>query len=128
MNRSSKKVEKAYEFAKNAYGEAEDVMSEREAIFNFCRSENEKIVALLAEVLNLGRCTEKDLYFEFGPTVRDAVVALSEVGSADSRELLLRTKANPIARAVKVAEIKVNLEHERIDRDSYQRAIDELFS
>lgn len=133
MNKTSKKVDKAYEFARKAYLGKTDVsgrslFEKQEAIFSQCRSENEKIVALLAEVLQVDATKERDLYMEFGITVRDAVLALTPLPGESKESIFARAKTNPISRAVKIAELKLWLGDQQIDDSEYQRSLDKLFS
>lgn len=74
-------------------------------------SEVEKIVALLHDVVEDSRITLVDLKaFGFSKEVIDAVDALTKKPGEKYSDFILRAKANPIARVVKLADIADNLE------------------
>ena len=65
MARTSKKVEKVYQEANELYNgknfkDGTALFQHVLNIFEFCRSENEKIVALLSEVFNYNLLSEKE--------------------------------------------------------------------
>lgn len=133
MNRTSKKIDKAFEYAKNLHDNTDAPTVETDfdyllSIYDHCRSENEKIVALLSGTLALGGTAPNDLFFQFGPTVRDAVIALTRQEDEDETIFLNRVKQNPISRAVKVAELKMKLEKGIIDENEFDNRIDYLIS
>ncbi len=133
MNRTSKKVEKAYELAKEYY---KDILLDDgskyfdyvENVYNISRSENEKIVTLLMGTLKYNILTPHDLLFNFGPTVRDAVITLTPLADESYPDYLLRIKTNPISRAVKIAENKYLLTKSDISEEEFDKQLDVLIS
>lgn len=133
MNRTSKKIDKAFEYAKNLHDNKTAPTAETNfdyllCVYDHCRSENEKIVALLSGTLALGGTDPSDLFFQFGPTVRDAVIALTHQPNEDEDTFIDRVKTNPISRAVKVAELKMKLEKGIINEVEFDNGIDRLIS
>ncbi len=72
------------------------------------RSDTEKIVALLHDVLEDTEATIEELG-EFGPAVVEAVIALTHQEGENYFSYIERLKRNEIARAVKIADISDNL-------------------
>ena len=69
----------------------------------------DKIVAWLHDVLEDTAITETQLRTEFSDEIVDAVVALTKKPGEDYLSFILRSKSNPIARRVKIADINHNL-------------------
>jgi len=69
----------------------------------------DKIVAWLHDVLEDTDVTETQLRAEFPDELVDAVVALTKKLGEDYLSFVLRSKSNPIARRVKIADITHNL-------------------
>lgn len=74
-----------------------------------CRSVNEKLVALLYNTLSMTDLSIEEIRANFGSTVSDAILAINKVEGESSDDYIKRVKANPIARAVKVEDIKYNI-------------------
>lgn len=69
-----------------------------------------RIVAVLHDVVE--DCTSVghgDILALFGASIHDAVHALTRQDGESYEDLILRAKANPIARRVKIADVKDNL-------------------
>ncbi len=128
MNRTSKKVEKANELVKELYAnitlpDGSSYLDYVTSVFQISRSENEKIVTLLMGTLEYNLLTPKDILFQFGMTVRDAVIAVSRFSDLSDDEYNNKVKNNPIARAVKIAEFKHLLNINKISQEDFDRAI-----
>ena len=85
-------------------------------VSNRCRSINEKLVALFSGSLGRTNISIEDIRINFGSTVSDAVLALTRKKDEPFKEYLRRIKANPVARAVKLEDIKY-----RIDLDNNKK-------
>ncbi|MDQ0319993.1 hypothetical protein QO002_002131 [Pararhizobium capsulatum DSM 1112] len=74
-------------------------------------TEDERIVAVLHDILEDTPVTANDLYWEHGfkPHVVEAVFALSRKPGEDYPDFIRRLAVNPLARSVKIADIKDNL-------------------
>lgn len=79
-------------------------------------SERVKIVAMLHDVIEDSHYTAEDLRKQFDDEIVDAVVALSKVKGESYEEYLHRVKANPMAREVKIADIRDNASPIRLYR------------
>ncbi|SNR56889.1 HD domain-containing protein [Halorubrum vacuolatum] len=78
-------------------------------------SETERIVAVLHDVVEDSEYELEDIEDEFGPDVRDAVDALTKrEGEAYIEEFISRCAQNEIARRVKEADIKDNMDLTRL--------------
>lgn len=132
------KIDKALEMATKAHkGQVDkagnDYISHPIYVADHCRSVNEKIVALLHDTLEDTKLSVDEIKNNFGHTVSDAVLALTKRPDESYEEYLTRVKANPIARAVKIEDLKHNLDlsrlgHEPTDEDieriaKYERAL-----
>lgn len=74
-----------------------------------------KIVAVLHDILEDTETTIEDLYqFGFQEHIIDAIVALTKKQGETRLEAAQRARQNPIARVVKLADIKDNMDLSRI--------------
>ena len=74
-----------------------------------------KIVAVLHDILEDTETTIEDLYqFGFEEHIIDAIVALTKKQGETRLEAAQRARQNPIARVVKLADIKDNMDLSRI--------------
>lgn len=73
-------------------------------------TEEEQIVAILHDVLEDTCCTENDLRTLFSKTVVDAVVAMTRQKDETYFTYIDRCLQNPIARKVKEADVKHNIQ------------------
>ena len=84
----------------------------------------EKCVAVLHDVIEDTSCTEQELRENFTGEITDAVVAISKVKGETYKEYLKRVKENPIARTVKIADVRDNASPVRLyklDPETVQR-------
>jgi (p)ppGpp synthase/HD superfamily hydrolase len=77
-------------------------------------SEQEKIVAVLHDVLEDTSIPESTIESMFGPVILDAVKSVSRIPGEVYIDFILRAKQNRIGRKVKIADIKDNMLPERI--------------
>lgn len=68
----------------------------------------ERCVAVLHDVLEDTSCTEQELRENFTNEIVNAVVAITKVEGETYQEYLKKVKANPIARTVKIADVRDN--------------------
>lgn len=73
-----------------------------------------RIVALLHDVVEDSVLGHGDILALFGSDVHEAILALSREEGEDYFAYVLRAKANPIAAAVKIADLNDNLDPSRI--------------
>ncbi len=77
-------------------------------------TEQERIAAVLHDVVEDASYTLDDIEDEFGTTIRDAVDALTKRDSESYQEFAARAAANDIARTVKIADIEDNMDLTRL--------------
>ena len=99
-------------------------------------SEEERITAVLHDVIEDTTLTADDLRSEgFSPQIIEAILALTKTGHESRIDAAKRATLNPIARIVKIADVRDNmdlsritnptaLDHERINE--YQEVLDYL--
>ncbi len=131
MARTSKKVEKVYQEANELYNgknfkDGTALFQHVLNIFEFCRSENEKIVALLSEVFNYNLLSEKDVLYRYGNTVYSSVKVLTDLDDDTEASKLQRIKQNAIARAVQVAEYKYLMSIHKMDESEFQAKLSSI--
>lgn len=81
-----------------------------------CSGENEKIVALLHDVVEDAHFTLKELaYCGFSEEIVEAVDAITKRKGEEYNDYLIRVKANPIARKVKIADLVHNSDLSRLN-------------
>ena len=74
----------------------------------------EKIVAYLHDTVEDTEVTIEMIYEEFGKEIGDAVKAITKSGELDYTEYIEGIKANELARAVKIADLKHNMDLTRL--------------
>ena len=131
MARTSKKVEKVYQEANELYNgknfkDGTALFQHVLNIFEFCRSENEKIVALLSEVFNYNLLSEKYFLYRYGNTVYSSVKVLTDLDDDTEASKLQRIKQNAIARAVQVAEYKYLMSIHKMDESEFQAKLSSI--
>ncbi len=85
------------------------------AVAGMVETENEKIVAYLHDVVEDTEVTLKDLAEAgFNETIIEAVDAMTHRKGEPREDYLARVKANPIARKVKLADLRHNSDLSRI--------------
>lgn len=80
----------------------------------------EKIVAVLHDTVEDGAMSEFTLIDYAGGTVAAAVMALSRKDGESYKEFILRVKQNDLARRVKIADLKDNMDRSRIPNPTEQ--------
>ena len=135
--------EKAYEIAKKAHlGQVdkagEDYIKHPEKVASFVKTDEEKAVAYLHDVIEDTELTLEDLY-EYGLSkeVIEAVDIITKKRGEDYQSYLNSVKKNKLARAVKLADLRHNSDLTRLikvtekdikRKEKYQKAIDFLNS
>ena len=135
--------EKAYEIAKRAHlGQVdkagEDYIKHPQKVASFVKSDEEKAVAYLHDVIEDTELTLEDLHeYEFSKEVIEAVDIITKKKGEDYRSYLNSVKKNKLARAVKLADLRHNSDLTRLTKvtekdierkEKYQKAIDFLNS
>jgi len=77
-------------------------------------TEQERIAAVLHDVVEDASYTLDDIEDEFGATIRDAVDALTKRDDESYQEFAARAATNDIARTVKIADIEDNMDLTRL--------------
>ena len=77
-------------------------------------STKEKIVPYLHDTVEDTDITIEKIYEEFGEEIGDAVKAITKSGKLDYTEYIEGIKANEVARAVKIADLKHNMDLTRL--------------
>lgn len=85
-------------------------------VYNHCETENEKIVALLHDVLEDTKITYDQILLLFNKEIADAVKILSHTENENIEEYYANIKKNPITRNVKIADLKHNMDKNRINK------------
>ena len=124
------KLELAYAIALVAHkGQVDkvgvDYINHPLTVSNNCTGENEKIVALLHDVLEDTKVTKEDLLLFFDPYIVEAVCLLTHNPNDSYMDYLAKIKANPIAKAVKLADLKHNMDLSRFPNPT-QRDIERV--
>ena len=135
--------EKAYEIAKKAHlGQVdkagEDYIKHPEKVASFVKTDEEKAVAYLHDVIEDTELTLEDLYeYDFSKEVIEAVDIITKKRGEDYQSYLNSVKKNKLARAVKLADLRHNSDLTRLikvtekdikRKEKYQKAIDFLNS
>ena len=141
MNQSQS--QKAYEIAKRAHlGQVdkagEDYIKHPEKVASFVKTDEEKAVAYLHDVIEDTELTLEDLYeYGFSKEVIEAVDIITKKRGEDYQSYLNSVKKNKLARAVKLADLRHNSDLTRLTKvtekdierkEKYQKAIDFLNS
>ena len=89
------------------------------------KKDEEKIVAWLHDVIEDTNINIVHLYVEFGSIIGDAVDAITKREGERYLDYILRVKSNELARVVKIADIKDNLQSLKKGsmKDKYEMAI-----
>jgi len=78
-------------------------------------TETERVVAVLHDVVEDTAYDLDDIEDEFGSEVRNAVDAVTKRDDEEYEDLIDRAASNPIARAVKIADLEDNMDITRLD-------------
>lgn len=84
-------------------------------IYLGCNNEDERIVALLHDVIEDTKITIADLELFFDKKIIDALKLITHEKIYDRDEYIKKIKENPIARRVKILDLKTNLDETRFD-------------
>lgn len=87
-------------------------------VSNNCNTEEEKIVALLHDVLEDTSVTKEDLLKFFSSEIVEAVSLLTHKEEDSYTDYLAKIKANPLAKAVKLQDLKHNMDLSRLPNPS----------
>lgn len=135
--------EKAYEIAKKAHlgqvdKDGEDYIKHPEKVASFVKTDEEKAVAYLHDVIEDTELTLEDLNeYGFSKEVIEAVDIITKKRGEDYQSYLNSVKNNKLARAVKLADLRHNSDLTRLikvtekdikRKEKYQKAIDFLNS
>lgn len=135
--------EKAYEIAKKTHlGQVdkagEDYIKHPEKVASFVKTDEEKAVAYLHDVIEDTELTLEDLCeYDFSKEVIEAVDIITKKRGEDYQSYLNSVKKNKLARAVKLADLRHNSDLTRLAKvtekdikrkEKYQKAIDFLNS
>ena len=135
--------EKAYEIAKRAHlGQVdkagEDYIKHPEKVASFVKTDEERAVAYLHDVIEDTELTLEELYkYGFSKEVLEAVDVITKKRGEDYQSYLNSVKKNKLARAVKLADLRHNSDLTRLTKvtekdikrkEKYQKAIDFLNS
>ena len=135
--------ERAYEIAKKAHlGQVdkagEDYIKHPEKVASFVKTDEEKAVAYLHDVIEDTELTLENLYeYDFSKEVIEAVDIITKKRGEDYQSYLNSVKKNKLARAVKLADLRHNSDLTRLikvtekdikRKEKYQKAIDFLNS
>ena len=142
-NMKQSQSEKAYEIAKKAHlGQVdkagEDYIKHPEKVASFVKTDEEKAVAYLHDVIEDTELTLENLYeYDFSKEVIEAVDIITKKRGEDYQSYLNSVKKNKLARAVKLADLRHNSDLTRLAKvtekdikrkEKYQKAIDFLNS
>ena len=135
--------EKAYKIAKKAHlGQVdkagEDYIKHPEKVASFVKTDEEKAVAYLHDVIEDTELTLENLYeYDFSKEVIEAVDIITKKRGEDYQSYLNSVKKNKLARAVKLANLRHNSDLTRLTKvtekdierkEKYQKAINFLNS
>ena len=135
--------EKAYKIAKKVHlGQVdkagEDYIKHPEKVASFVKTDEEKAVAYLHDVIEDTELTLENLYeYDFSKEVIEAVDIITKKRGEDYQSYLNSVKKNKLARAVKLADLRHNSDLTRLTKvtekdierkEKYQKAINFLNS
>ena len=80
-----------------------------------CDTEEERIVALLHDVVEDTKVTLDDLSLFFDDNIVEAVRVISHPKQYDKKQYMIDVKNNPIARKVKIEDLKTNMDRSRLE-------------
>lgn len=84
---------------------------------NRCRTDEEKIVALLHDVIEDTNVTASYLLAEgFPPTIVEAILSVTRNEKESYDDFILRSKLNPIGRQVKIHDLEDNMDITRLNQ------------
>ena len=80
-----------------------------------CDTEDERIVALLHDVVEDTKVTLEDLSMFFYENIVEALRVISHPKKYDKKQNMLDVKNNPLARKVKIEDVKTNMDRSRLE-------------
>ncbi len=80
-----------------------------------CDTEDERIVALLHDVVEDTKVTLEDLSMCFDENIVEALRVISHPKKYDKKQYMLDVKNNPLARKVKIEDLKTNMDRSRLE-------------
>ena len=89
----------------------------------FLEFENERVVAMLHDILEDTKYHESELKKEFPPEISNAVIAITKKDGEKYEEYLKRVCENELAKIVKIADIRDNLSPLRLYRMSIEKRL-----
>lgn len=118
-------LEKAYEFAKEAHeGQKDragnDYFTHPEWVSNHLKNEDEKVVALLHDTVEDANVPLEEIEKEFGHDISLAVDAITKREGEDYLGYIERVIKNPLAKAVKIIDIRHNMDLSRVEGEPTQ--------
>lgn len=113
-------VKKAYEFANKAHmGQKDkagnDYITHPLWVSNHLDTETLKVAALLHDTVEDTNTTLEDISHEFGTEIKEAIDSLTKRENEDYLGYVERAKNNPIAKEVKIMDIRHNMDLSRVD-------------
>jgi hypothetical protein len=85
-----------------------------QTVVNSVHTHKEKIVAYLHDTVEDTEVSIEKIYEEFGEEIGDAVKVITKPGKLDYTKYIEGIKANELARAVKIADLKHNMDLSRL--------------
>lgn len=96
------------------------------AVMNMCETYEQKIVALLHDILEDTDCQLTDIADNFSPSILEAVAAITRAEGEQYFSYIKRLSHNPLAKYVKVRDLQHNLSRGIIPeslRERYETAL-----
>lgn len=123
-------LKKAYDIAYKAHlgqydKSGKEYINHPVTVASFCETEEEKIVALLHDVIEDTEVKIEELEIYFNENIISALKLLTHDPNEDYFSYLAKIKNNPLAKKVKLADLKHNMDMSRFDNPT-QRDFDRL--
>ena len=120
MNNMKEKEKLAYAIAYVAHkGQVDkvgkDYINHPLTVASYCKTEDERVVALLHDVVEDTNITLEDLSKFFDSNIIDALKLLTHDDDTPYMEYVARIKENEIAKAVKIADLTHNMDLSRFE-------------
>ena len=120
INNMTDKEKLAYEIAYNAHkGQVDktgkEYINHPLTVASYCKSEDERIVALLHDVVEDTNVTLKSLSEKFDTHIIEALKLLTHSDEEPYLEYVARIKKNELAKAVKIADLTHNMDLSRFE-------------
>ena len=120
INNMTEKEKLAYEIAFEAHkGQVDksgkDYINHPLTVASYCNSEDERIVALLHDVVEDTNVTLEELSKIFDSNIIEALKLLTHIDDEPYLEYVARIKENKLAKAVKIADLTHNMDLSRFE-------------